>query len=280
METIPKWALDDYPGAEQDFSLWLEQQFLTAYHSTAMAQAINGETGEILDDQIYQRTKAVAKFQAMNRTLSLKGTIERAQVWQLYQANETGWFRLLPPEFDTIEELMANMVEAVEEGTSEYYDLSFLVKEILPMIRSAGIPVEIVMGMTMKISKARAAVPVFRELIRNSSAGDVPDPVKEQELKDAVISIVEKISSNLPVREFRAEMQVIRGKVIEAPDPCEMRRYVLVGGRNAFIIQTIDHVQLRAIEIALRGLTNDPMVGDVKNLLEDVQLLIGGKVLE
>jgi hypothetical protein len=268
---IPRWALEDYSGAEQDFSLWVEQQFMLAYHSTAVAQAINSDTGEILDDELMMRTRAMAKFQTLERTMQFKELISRSQIWQLYEANEKGWFRLLPAEFDSIEELLASLVEAAGEGTGEYYDLTFLVKQILPLLRKSGVDPQVVLGLTKHTSKARAAVPFLRELIGLSSEGNEE---QQAQVKATVIEVVEKINSDIPVRQFRNEMQELRGKSVEAPPPMFGRRYIL-NGKELYLFD-VSETQGRAMEIALRGLVGEIMVSDVTTLLKDIQLILGG----
>lgn len=275
----PKWALEEYPGAEKDFSDWLERMYLENYYGDQLGEAIDMQTGEVIDNNILMRIRSMAKFQTLQRTLQLRGTIERAQVWQLYNANQMGWFRLLPPEFDTVEELVASMVDDTEEGTSEYSDLIFLAKQILPLLKKAGATPEQLAGLTVNMSKARAAVPFLRQIIRdNSEKNDGILPEKEEVVKKTMLQVAEEIiSPDISVREFRRSVQEQRGRVFDAVPNAKGRQYIL-NGQEVFLIQCESRDQARMIEIAIRKIV-DLQISDVATLLKDTTMIVKGESL-
>ena len=277
---IPKWALNDYPGAETDFSNWLEKQFTEAFYKKEYEQAFDEFTGEIKNQEVYERVKALAKFQTLQRTIEFKSTVERSQVWQLYEANKTGWFRLLPPEFDTIEELLASMVEGIEDGTSEHYDMTFLTKQAVPLLQKAGATAEQIFGLKVNISKARAAIPSMRKVIRenlpenldNISAEDLQKG--EEKTVNMLMEIAQKVlDPDIPVREFKKEMRTLMGKNYDPPPPVKGKKYKL-NTCDLYIIPSIGPAQGRSLEIALRDIVSEFSQETVKQLLDDIKEII------
>jgi hypothetical protein len=282
---VPRWAIEEYPGSEKDFSIWLEQQFLNSKLITSYNKAFDEKTGEILDEELYQRVRAQAKFETLQRTLQFRSTVERSQLWQLYEANKSGWFRLLPPEFDTIEELLASMVEGLEEGTSEYSDISFLVKHVIPMLAKSGMSVEDVLGIAINTSKARAAVPLLRQIVRENIPNEIEEmPEKEREIVEIktvslLKEVVEKvIDSTVPVREFKQELRELRGKQTETPKPIVANKYLL-NNQIVYLIPADTNGQSRAVEISLRSIVCEFQNKFVDDLLHDIQDVMNNKRL-
>lgn len=280
---VPRWAIEEYPGAEKDFSSWLEDQFLNSKFKAEYSKALDRKTGEILDQELLERIRAQAKFETLQRTLQFKSIVERSQLWQLYQANSQGWFRLLPPEFDTIEELLSSMIEGVEEGTSEYYDMSFLVKHVIPMLAKSGMTVEDVLGIAINTSKARAAVPLLRQIVRENIPEEIDKlPEKERaQLEIQTVTLMKQvvdrvIDSTVPVREFKKELRELRGIQFEVPEQIVAKKYLL-NNRLVYIIPTDTNGQHRAVEIALRSIVKEFSEGFVDDLVKDIRNVLNGQ---
>ena len=163
--SLPRWAAEDYKGDEQDFTNWLVDIIkLTLFGEEKLKELEN-------DVEAMARIDAEAKHHAMSRTRAIKSKAERAFLYQVYHANETGWFRYLHAEMDTIEELLASIVDATEEGTAEAYDMAFLAKTAIPLLKSAGIDPDDVVGIPFMTAKAARIVPALRDIMRCDVCG-------------------------------------------------------------------------------------------------------------
>lgn len=251
----PRWALEDYAGAEEDFSNWLADQFL--YHEFPQADQ--------LDRIGLTRAQANARYRALQRTLSMKGLIDRAEVWQLVNANQTGWFRLLANEFDSVEELLANLMDGVKENSSEFYDLRYLAETLVPSLYQLGAKPEDVLGLAINLSKARAAIPHFRRIL-----DQLEGPALEEEVRKTMAAIVDP---ELNVREFRRQLAERNGQVIAAPEPLIGERYILPEG-DWLLIRVPSPAHLRAIQMALKGVVRDFDVRDAYQLIREVRKLL------
>lgn len=273
---VPRWAIEEYPGAEEEFSAWLEDQFIEKFHTDKIKSSM--KNGVIVDNDLYERTRAMAKFQVLQRTIGLKSLVNRAEVYQIYQANEKGWFRYLPAEFDTIEELLNAMLDDTNEKSGEYYDITFLINEVLPLAKKAGIQPQEVMGIPINFSKARASVPLMRELLKEALKSD-PDETEEEaqeikpEIKSAIVEVISNINSDMSVSNFKNKMKEMRGIAIGVPEKFSGRKYIL-NGKEVYIFETRTPVQSRALEISVRNISEEISIGDIKTLFSDIRTII------
>lgn len=262
--TYPRWAIESYDKAEEDFTAWLREAGREVYHE------LLDKTGD--SKTARAQAEAVIEHWIMSRTKEIGSTAERAFVFQLYLADKLGWYHYLPGELDTIEELLATLVDELEEGTPRYYDLKFIVETIMPLLRKAGAKPEDVWGIPNAISKARAAVPVLRDIMRRTSDGcEVP-----KDDMDEILGIARQISNpEINNRAFREEMGKLRGREPrETLAPLTVTKYHMPGGEQWYLVKSPSALHSRAIEMGLKGVAPDVEVRDPWGLVKLVASLL------
>ena len=261
--SLPRWAAEDYKGDEQDFTNWLVDVIkLTLFGEEKLKEYEN-------DVAAMARMDAEAKHHAMSRTRAIKSKAERAFLYQLYNANETGWFRYLNAEMDTIEELLASIVDATEEGTAEAYDMAFLAKTAIPLLKSAGIDPDDVIGIPFMTAKAAKIVPALRDImrcpvcgVRTDHSGTVCHNGHElslnKEQKEAALELTRMVADkNVSTRDIQNKTREMRGKATGTPAPIDEADLYLLDGKDMLVIQSPSPGHTRAIEIALKNIIVD-----------------------
>jgi hypothetical protein len=264
MVEYPKWAREDYEGVEEDFTEWLRQ----VARDTIFNELIEKTKG---DEGALAQTNAMIEHWVMSRTKDLTQTTERAFVYQLFEADRTGWFHYLPGELDTIEELLASMLDDLEDESSKYYDYKFIVETLMPMLRQAGAKPEDVWGLTTSVSKARAAVPLLRELLHEIPENEQPPP----ETQEKILDVARKISDpSVTVRPFRDDIAQERGKKVQALQPIPIEKFFMPGGEQWYLIKAPSEAYARTIELGVRGITRQVDVKDAFALILQVAGLV------
>ena len=285
--SLPRWALEDYKGDEQDFTNWLVDVIkLTLFGEEKLKELEN-------DVEAMARIDAEAKHHAMSRTRAIKSKAERAFIYQLYKANETGWFRHLGAEMDTIEELLASIVDATEEGTAEAYNMAFLAKTALPLLKSVGIEPEDVIGIPFMTSKAAAIVPALRDIMRCNICGARAEhdgtvcrnghPLSlDKERKEAAIELTRMVADeNISFRDLASKVAKVRGKVTKTIDSINGGELYLLDGKDMLVIHSPSPAHTRAVEIALGTIvTGGFMPSDIRAHTIDLVKKVSGLELK
>jgi len=263
-EKYPKWVGENYQGCEKEFTDWMRQ----VARETIFKELIHQTKS---DAGATSQTEAIIEHWIMGRTKELTQTTERAFVFQLYEADRKGWFRYLPGELDSIEELLATMVDELEEGTSKYYDFKFIIDTIMPILRKAGAKPEDVWGLSTSISKARAAVPVIRGLLK-----DIPeDGQPSKKTTDAILGIAQKISNPaITFRPFREEMGKMRGRTKSTLVPIQGEKFHMPNNEQWILIKAPSETYVRAIETGLKGVIPQFDVKDAFGLITQLTDLV------
>ena len=261
--SLPRWAAEDYKGDEQDFTNWLVDVIkLTLFGEEKLKKLEN-------DVEAMARLDAEAKHHAMSRTRAIKSKAERAFLYQVYKANETGWFRHLGAEMDTIEELLASIVDATEEGTTEAYNMAFLAKTAIPLLKSVGIEPEDVVGIPFMTTKAALIVPALRDIMRCDTCGARAyhdgtvchngHPLSlNKERKEAALELTRMVADeNTSSNDIRAKTAEMRGRATGTLSPIDEADLYLLDGEDMLVIRSPGPEHTRAVEIALKNIITD-----------------------
>ena len=248
LSKIPKWATDDYKGSEEDFTTWLREVARETRFKDMLKMVGN-------DRKAIPRAEAEIEFWITSRTKKAKSTIERAFIYQLYQANSSGWYHNLPGEVDSIEEYLALHFDEMEDQTSEFYDYRFIIEHMMPILKQAGAKPEEIWGLSIATSKARASVPPVRQLLKENGDkdGNVPQHIAQE-----VLRIAKKVSDpGLSVNAFKQDMDEVRGRtiVVEKLAPIPISRYMMPGGEQWILIKAPNEVYFRTVQLGVKGIT-------------------------
>jgi len=262
--TVPMWISENYSGAERDFTDWMRDIARREIFADLIAETKDSP-------QAAEQTNAIVEYWVMSRTKEISQTTERAFIFQLYHADKTGWYHYLPGELDTIEELLASLLDDTQEGTSKYYDMKFIVEVVMPLMKKAGAKPEDVWGLPNAKSKARVAVPVLREIMRRAPDGENLGKDDLEEMFNVVRGISDQSQS---YDEFKDQMYQMRGKGRTSIPRLPMTKYYMPKNEQWLLIKSPSPRQTLAIEYALKALIEridvaDPwaLVNEVANLL-------------
>ena len=285
--SLPRWALEDYKGDEQDFTNWLVDVIKVVLFGEEKLKELEN------DVEAMARLDAEAKHHAMSRTRAIKSKAERAFLYQVYKANETGWFRYLGAEMDTIEELLASIVDATEEGTAEAYNMAFLAKTAIPLLKSVGIEPEDVIGIPFMTSKAVAIVPALRDIMRCDKCGARSEHdgticrnghqlSLDEEHKEAALELTRMVADEkTTVRDLRTKTAELRGRITKTIPPIDDADLYMLEGKDMLVIHSPSPEHTRAAEIALSGVvTNGFKPRDVRAFTIELVKKISGLELK
>ena len=285
--SLPRWAMEDYKGDEQEFTNWLVDVIKLVLFGEERLKELEGDVEAIA------RLDAEAKHHAMSRTKAIQSKADRAFLYQVYNANETGWFKYLSAEMDTIEELLASIVDAAEEGTSTAYDMAFLAKTAIPLLKSVGIEPEDVIGIPFMTTKATLIVPALRDIMRCSECGARVEHngttcrnghplVLSKERKEAALELTRMVGDeDVTVRDVRTTTAKIRGRITKTLSPIEQGELYLLDGMDIIVVRSPSPEHTRAIEIALKGIVSEGLqLSDIKAFTIGLVNKIAGLELE
>ena len=190
----PKWAIEEYPGAEKDFADWLEGAI---YNSMIDVPPEDQESA--------YRLMARVRARVIERTWELEGLMGRSRAYQMWKAQKEGWYHFLPGEYDTLREFMHSVADDETSGDSTKSDLLFMADTLLPALESMGVEAEKVMSLPAHFSKARAAIPYLRDALDNQT-GD--------QLAETVHDILEGVGDDKQsLRDYRDSLAKKAGKI-------------------------------------------------------------------
>jgi hypothetical protein len=227
---------------------------------------LGGRLANLTDPEALARIEAQINHTVMSKTKAIQSKTERAFLYQVYEANRTGWFRHLPAEMDTIEELLASIVDAANQEVSmtEISNLTFLAKTASPLLKENGVQPEDVWGIPFLTGKAAAIVPGLCEIMRCPVCGSkgrhdgtvcqhghplrLTDEQKEQAVELTRLVADERTSAE----DIRQKVAAMRGRVLMALTPINGGDiYILPGGEEWILLRSPSPVHTRAVEIAL-----------------------------
>lgn len=248
--------LYDYPGAEREFALAIVQGYYSRFLEDLGKEATNH----------YYMEKALrhSKYLAVKRvTTELHDLVDRTGTFLLDEAARTRWFS--HDDFagwDTVEDLLASMADATEEGSSTYYDMSFIAEKLLPVARTMGIDPGNIINASLQTRKLRAMVPAARMTL-NQLESELITPGEARE----AISWMFEVVANPRISKSTAQEQfdVYRGKRVQQLEKIPSFKVHMPGGAVWFVVPTHSGPEMRTIEMAL-GKTVDARLMDLGEL--------------
>jgi hypothetical protein len=262
MSQLPRWARENYPGSEEDYTEWLRQG-LRADVFAAELEAVVGDKAALAT------VEAKVEHMVMSRTKDHANLSDRAFLFQYYSAQRTGWPQNLPGEFDTPDELLASMIDEENEGTTRWKNLTFIADKIVPLAKQyEGVEAKELWSIPLNISKAIEAVPGVRHILKN---------VPEDEVEPQIIDVIKKIADpTLSVRVMREEIRATRGKQTKTIAPMRVTRHHMSGGEEWLVVRapTRAHARAahaRAAEIAVKDITVEIDTRDPLDLYKELR---------
>jgi len=285
---LPRWALENYEGAEKDFSQWMLGVQYQSLSSNGTKESV-------------KQRMAQALANSLKATFNLQEVVERSKILQLWNAQKTGFYHLLPQKYETVAIFLKDLVSE-DNSESENSNLSFLLEYLLPACEYLNISVENVICIPAYLSKARRSVPALRDawkamdakyrsklsISKNKSSGDwnwkcgglgsSGFPSKEKALDDyqkniytilteedrfefseMIYRVIELIPrEDISVSKFETEMNKIRGKVKEEEELASSMLILLPGNKEILLVQSPSASITKRIEHQLKNLTSGP----------------------
>jgi hypothetical protein len=248
---IPPWLTEHYQGMESEIEEW--------FTSFYFWRRWNGDEANLAEVMVLARANATAKMEALQQTSILKGASDKSIYLQLYHAQKTGWFRLVE-EIESVQELLERMladeIERDPDGGTRY-ELEFIIKTMIPTMEHLGVPKEQIISIPQNLSKAKAAVPVIRQLVQTGS------PETEAQIMEVFKEIADP---DIKVRAFKSNNAERMGRAKPGTPVVVPGAIYLIPGSEMIVIDS-DRAHTNAIQIALRGIVEDLSIKDGRGLL-------------
>lgn len=217
------------------------------------------------DHHMKPRALATAKWQATKLLTGddLRQLIDRAQVFLLQDAKETGWHTTM--EYDTLQELITSMMDNFDPQSSMRYDLAFIADSLLPIAKKLNLPVDMMVGATHQMMKLRRAVPICRRIL-----GDIENGRTDtQDAADELYNLLSPVADpKITGAKFDEMVGVWHKKNMGDIDPSDGSIYIMPGNRTWMVIE-VDDVTQRAIQMATKGLVKWEL-SDIQDLINDI----------
>jgi len=237
---VPDWVIKSYQGMEKDIELWLVSYYFW--------KSWDGKEGTLDTAKSKARAVAEAKFKSLSQTNALKQASDKSEMLQWYEANKTGWYKMVA-EIEDVKELMSHILQDERDKnptSSAVYDLDFILNTLIPACEANGIPKEMIICIPKNMTKAKWGVSTMRKILANDG------PKMRENLTKVIEAIVDK---NQTADVFRTEtLPKIMGS--EAPKtlpPAQANVCLLPDGREVIII-TSDSAHTRAIQMSTKSI--------------------------
>jgi len=260
----PRWAIEKYPGAEKDFTEWL--------YSTIFWHMYD-EVGEDFDFEQLVRADAEAKQEELLRTIDINSIAERSLVHQWMIAHEEQWFRYLPAEYDTVEELWSGLLDGLVESNSDgkttamISDATFFAKTFIPYAKTKGVDAGKLLGLRETWSAARAAVPYLRSALSDSE-------ITEKQREKKVTEILDTLATSGSVRKFKEAMV---GKEFKDKGLVQLvgEQYVM-HDHTRIVIEAPTQAHVQVIEKKLAGIVTEWRFGTAIDAVKEGISMVSG----
>lgn len=258
--------LDDYPQVHIELSIRIVQGYY---------RRIIKDLGEDAAHQEHKkRALDTAKWFAINRlTTQFHDIIDRSTFYMLTEAEQTGWYRSDWFGHDELQELLASIYDATEEGSSTWYDWRFIVEQLVPACERFGIPPGDLMSASCQIRKIRSMVKDARTILERHANKVITDEEAEAGLKFMLdLAKDPKVS----ISRMREAVDKWQGRSIDRPEAIDSKKFMIPGGNTWYIIETTSAVEERMIEQALRNRA-DFKLTDLGWMVERVRKMVKGE---
>jgi hypothetical protein len=258
----------DYKGSERDLCVYLVQQYYQEWLRIGL------EKGDNVKKDSWQLTALdKSKVMAIQRlTTELHDLVDRATLFALDEATREQWFRRTF-EWDTIEEMLANLVDG--EDTDAVYDYKYILETIYPLIKLHGGEPSDMLAAKNQVRKFRAIVSPHREAERRLKAKEITE---DQYAETTRWLLGTAADTKITIAEQKQMLDKWRG-VIREVNKIEGFTFILPGNERWVVMKPKDDVEARALEMAMKGIaeiTHESL--DV--LLDAVTKMIKGRANE
>jgi hypothetical protein len=239
------FLIGDKPFAGKRLAVWLVQQYYKFELERIMKFSSEDKP---MSDSILKRALAISKWHAVNQASNVLPNIVDASVLHLLDdAERSGWYHHVSDEFDTLEELLASIVEDAEEQTPKFYNYSFIIKQILPMARSMDIDPDTILIASSQAKKVNILVPAARLLLD----GHRDETISTKKVKEDLGWMLKLAADqSVPASQMKMEMEKYRG-IGGTNLPMQGNVFLIGKERSLLVIETNTKREHKAVENAL-----------------------------
>jgi hypothetical protein len=258
---LEKILLEAGTGAEYLLACWLTQKHFK--------RRIKSFKTKVTDNRLLDRVLVESKWYTISLlTTKLPDLIDRAHLFMLMEADQTGWYRKM--EYKDLEELLSSILDDTEEQSSESYDWRFIVEKMAPAARSFGIKPEKFGNATHQIKKLRQSVPAARLILKLHETGEITEAKARKDLKWVIESVADPEISHT---QLKPELDKYRGILPDIEVKIKGNIYLTGNDSAVLLISVKDQVELRIIEQRLNKRV-DFVVSDYKDFAETALALL------
>jgi len=175
------------------------------------------------DKDAVAKLNGLIDFTTLGRLSALSDKADRGMAYHLAKIVANDAHHYMPGEYESLSEMLADALDDVEEGSSKYYDLTFVSDKLVPFMFKHNIPGMAVLWAKGYQKKVRTCVPLLRKLFKDNSP-DLVDEVKE------VMSWI--LNADISRRDIEEK---IRSKQSSTP-PVPIRTIDRITGNNTGIL--------------------------------------------
>lgn len=258
--------LDGEPGAEKRLAIYLVQGYYNRYKE---------KLGTDTKKQDYlNHALTLSKFNMIQvLTKDLHGLIDRATIFAMNDATETGWFHDL--EFSSLTDMLAAIYDGTEEDTSAYYDWKFISEHMVPIAQKLGVDIDKLTGASLQTKKIRGAVPTARMILEKLKTETI-DETRAAEEFDWMFG--EIANPNVSYIEMKDKLDNFRGISAKIKTPLRGEIFVVPNG-TWMLVKTNEVKEVAMIQQALKNRV-DFSITDIAILFEEINKMLKiGKVI-
>jgi len=252
--------LDGQPGAEKRLAIYLVQGYFNRYK-----EKLGNDTSK---PAYLNHALTLAKFRAVQAlTKDLHDLIDRATIFAMNDATESGWFHDL--EFNSLTDMLAAIYDGTEEDTSAYYDWKFISEHMIPIAQKLGVDIDKLTGASLQTKKIRGAVPTARMIIEKLKTEEIDEVRAADEMSWMFGQIADPAVSYI---EMRNNLNKFRGISTEIKPPLRGEIFIVPGG-TWMLIKANEVKDVSMIEQALKNRV-DFSLTDIVVLFEEINKML------
>ena len=244
----------EYETAHIDFAILM----VRASYNRYLREIARVDDGEITY-QLKYRALLYAKVDAQAWLLEHgKELIDRTIAYLVAEANEVGWFREDYFSWDSINDLLAHIIDAQESGTTNAWYWNQFATKIIPAAKAAGVSPGQLLSASAQARKLHMLVTAYNQ-IENKMKENLITP--EEAAEDLSWMINMTAAKKVTALTMKEELDRWQGKVVQRPEPIDGYLAVLPDDQLVFMIPISNNVEQAMVEQGLRNKVNISMVG-------------------
>lgn len=201
----PRWFTEEYEGAADDMA---EDLFAVIYwrmRDEAQKKAEKaGKKFEPNEDLAHQsRLYVDAVLEATQRAETNAEAFSRAFAILAYKVKSENLFMMTPGEYATFEEWLLDKIPAIEKGSTEYYNIMYMVNTLLPTLERIGGDWDpsILLQFRSHWSKAKACVPALSSKTNSIETVERSYDTELQKADEEIVRTEQQITVAVEPRE-------------------------------------------------------------------------------